>query len=179
MNRAGPNPGGWSERRSAFNHHWMKNRFLSTLDAAANVMAGRLRGVRYFRELLVAELAQWPERKRELDRLLDDFEAEMSPKTTLRGTCTLSGLEANLRPLLANLVHCLWLDRRPVRYWVSNASARAETVTRCFEELWPVLPSDDSGFFNAEFVARFGAFRLACRDLSDAIAEFPNRVLVT
>jgi len=168
----------WQRRRSDFNHQWLKNRFLSALDSAANLMQGRIRGISYLQEVLRVELAEWPERGRELDALLADFEVEMSPRKLFE-TPPLSDWEPSFKEVISELMHELWLVRYPVATWLEGVRKAAAEVNECYALLEGIVPVDREGNVNLEFSVRFEAFRTACRALSKAVEKFPNRILVT
>lgn len=167
----------WQRRRSDFNHQWLKNRFLSALDAADQVIRGRIRGADYLQELLEVDLPEWPERRGDLNALLEDFESDMSPRRLFDGP-PLCECGSPARETLADLMHELWVARYPISGWLENARAAASKVDEHHELLRGTAPLDDSGGVRAEFAERLDGFRAACRSLSKALEKFPNRILV-
>lgn len=167
----------WQRRRSDFNHQWLKNRFLSALDSAANLMQGRVRGVSYLQEVLQVELAEWPEYGRELDALLADFEVEMSPQKLFE-TPPLSDWKPSFKEVISELMHELWLVHYPVATWLEGVRKAAAEVNECYALLEGIVPVDREGNVNLEFSVRFEAFRTACRALSKVIEKLPNRILI-
>jgi hypothetical protein len=168
----------WQRRRSDFNHQWLKNRFLSALDAAEQVIQGRIRAAAYWQEFLEIDLHEWQERREDLQTLLVEFEAEMSPRQ-LFDYSPLSDCESPAMAVLAELMHELWLARYPVKTWLEKAKTASSKVNTHFERLRKIPPVDDAGKAQPEFVSEFEDFRAACRNLSKAIEKFPDRILVT
>lgn len=167
----------WQRRRSDFNHNWLKNKILPALDSAANLMQGKIRGATFLEELMTVELSEWPERKRELEALLDDFESDMSPRK-LMSTLPMSEWEASLRDAMADLLHRLWHIRYPVSLWLQDARQAAVEVNSSYLLLQETLIATANGTMQPEFSSNFEIFRSACRKLSKAIEKFPNRILV-
>ena len=168
----------WQLRRSDFNHQWLKNRFLSALDAADQVISGRIRSKEYLQELIDEDLPEWQERREDLNALLEDFENEMSPRQ-LFDIEPLSECEPFTKNVLAELMHELWLARYPIRHWLIRAKEAASEVNKYYELLRGISPIDTTGKVRPEFASIFENFRTACRALSRAIEKFPDRILVT
>lgn len=168
----------WQRRRSDFNHQWLKNRFLSALDAAEQVIRGRIRAAAYWQEFIKADLPEWQERREDLNLLLEDFEIEMSPRR-LFDCPPLSECASPGRDVLAELMHELWLARYPIASWLKKANGAASRANIHFERLRKIAPMDEAGKVPSEFVSEFEEFRAACRTLSKAIEKFPDRILVT
>lgn len=169
----------WQRRRSEFNHQWLKNKLLSALDCAANVMRGKLKGGDYVGDVVENDIREWERRRVDLDRLLADFESEMSPQALFE-ILPLSHWEPELKATMGELLHCLWLSRYPVKDWVEDARKAAQSVNRSYEQLIHTFAAgataNDSG--EREFVARFETFRSACRSLAKSIEQFPKTILV-
>lgn len=168
----------WQQRRSDFNHQWLKNRFLSALDAAAQVIRGRIRAAACLQELVDVDLPEWQERREDLNALLAEFETEMSPRR-LFDSPPLSECKSPAMEVLADFSHELWLARYPVAEWLEGARRAASEVDAHYELLRRIAPVDVAGGARQEFVAEFEKFRGACRALSKAVEKFPDRILVT
>lgn len=168
----------WQRRRSDFNHQWLKNRYLSALDAAEQVIRGRVKAAAYWQEFIEVDLREWQERRDDLRKLLEDFEKEMSPRRFFDSP-PLADCDSPAEVVLADLVHQLWLVRYPVGDWIGNARTSSLKVDNHFKLLLKIEPVDETGKVRAEFVAEFEKFRAACRDLSRAVEKFPDRILVT
>jgi len=167
----------WQRRRSEFNHQWLKNRLLSALDSATNLMRGRITGAGYLEDILNQEIREWPVRRGELDSLLVDFETEMSPRT-LFDAPPLAEWESGIKRVMSELLHEFWLVRYPVRTWIGNAQKAALTVDKSYEQLLRVQPIGMDGHVDFEFSARFDAFCTACRELAKTIEKFPSHIQV-
>jgi hypothetical protein len=171
-------PTTWQKRRSDFNHQWLKNQFLSALDAADQVISGRIRAVAFLQELIDVDLPEWIERREDLNTLLGDFENEMSPQKLFENP-PLSECEPLSKEILAELMHELWLVRYPIKNWLNDAREKASDVDTNYGFLMKTSPIDANGRICPEFAFIFEKFRSACRALSKAIEKFPDRILVT
>jgi len=167
----------WQRLRSDFNHQWMKNRLLSALDSLANLLNGKIRAAGYLEDVLSTEVSEWSERGRDLEVLLHDFESEMSPRK-LMATPPLCELEADIKAVIAECIHQLWLVRYPVGEWLETARSAYALANQEYERLLKIKTVQFEGRINPEFAVCFDAFRIACRDLSTAIGKFPNQILV-
>lgn len=167
----------WQRRRSEFNHQWLKNRLLSALDSAANILDGRIRGDGYLEDILQREAREWPERAKELDRLLGDFESEMSPQQ-LFCVPPLCNWDTELKLAMTESVHQLWLARFSVQELIAATHLAACRVSNAHEQMAEIPAFRADGQVDAAFVSRFEAFRAACRELSELVGKFPNKVQV-
>ena len=118
------------------------------------------------------------ERRSDLESLLGDFETEMSPRK-LFDAPPLSEWESEIKGVMGELIHELWLTRYPVRDWISNARLAAQVVEKSYAQLVLTRPVDADGRVVPEFSMRLNNFQEACRVLAKAIEKFPNRILVT
>jgi len=168
----------WQRRRSDFNHQWLKNRLLSALDCGANFLQGRLQGTGYLEDVILIEVREWTERRKDLDELLNDFEYEMSPSRLL-DTPPLCDWEPNIKSVIAELIHKLWIVRYPVKEWVETARKAVSEVNQEYDFLTVINPTNENGQVNFEFISHYELFRAACRSLSKTIEKFPHQVLVT
>jgi hypothetical protein len=168
----------WQQRRSELNHQWLKNRLLSALDSAANLLGGRIKGVGYVQDVLDEEVREWQERRNELNILIDRFEAEMSPRKVFAAS-PLAEWEPEVKEIMSNLLHELWLVRNPVREWVGNARSATQAVETSYVQLVQSEPVGEDGRIGPEFCKHFEAFRSACRALAKTIEQFPNNILLT
>jgi hypothetical protein len=168
----------WQRRRSEFNHQWLKNRLLSALDAADQILRGRAKGFDYLRELMTVEAPEWMVRKADLVGLLQDFEEQMSPQALFNHP-PLSQCEVSTKMAFAPLVHELWLARLPIKERLAEIRIAAEGVDASYISLLEVPMADSEGKLNPEFSTRFEEFRSYCHALASAIEKLPNRILVT
>lgn len=167
-------PPTWQQRRSRFNHDWLKNQFMPALAKAINLLDGQIEDPEFERVFALSFLPQWPAHRPELLALLADFEREMSPRRLLehgRFDCRCSPRHH----WLPDLVHALWLRRSPVSRWLADANQRVADIDRCYAQLRDCL---DGGALQPGRQP-LAAFRDACQALARAVEAFPAEVKVT
>lgn len=167
----------WQRRRSEFNHQWLKNRFLSALDATHNIVAGRIQGRDYLEEMVRLDLPEWPDRRAEIDQLLDAFTSDASP-SSLFSSPPFSHWEEPTRQAICELTQALWLARNPLAEWTQEIRAAAAEADRQYESLSQLPLSAADGAINPEFGSCLEDFRSACRTLARAIEQLPSRMTV-
>src|SRR5689334_10589380 len=124
----------WQGQRSEFNHQWLKNRFLSALDTAANVISGRIRLPGFLEELIGRTLREWEVRRVELAALIDTCEDEMSPRV-LFDSPPLCGGDPASRAALRAACHGLWLARSGVREHLRGVRRATAAVDDAYRAL--------------------------------------------
>ncbi len=98
----------WGRSKSDFNHAWLKNRFIVSLSKARKVLEGAVKDDEIGDDL-EALFAEWPLRKAEAQKLLDDHLQAASPReqvTKILGT----NLDSELTDWLAELAHRRWAE---------------------------------------------------------------------
>ncbi|MFM8442779.1 MAG: hypothetical protein ACKN9W_05465 [Methylococcus sp.] len=168
----------WQQSRSQFNHQWFKNEYFLALDIADHIIDGRIRGDNYLVEMMSIDVPKWREHRQELVVLLKDFEREMSPRRIF-DDAPLSHCDTMTNEIFSELIHELWLARYPIKKWLNNARIASEEVDAIYEKLLKLTPADSNNNVNEEFASCFRAFRAACQVLSEAIENFPHKILVT
>ena len=169
----------WQRRRSAFNHDWLKNRFLIGIGSFQRILAGEVENreteIRFIRETL----PQWPQRQAEVAHLVDNFETEMSPRNLFQ--CSpLNCCGPATTSWLPDLVHRLWRHRVQVDTLCSDARDALGKANDAYIRVAEVITVYADG--NIEAVntvrGRLDAFRAACEEVSSSISKFPDRVEV-
>ena len=104
----------WQERRSEFNHDWLKNQFLNRL----NAFLERLQDAKPDTERLVRfindDLPKWEQHEPEARWLVNSVEKEMSPMRFFK-QAPLNRCDEETKRWLPGVSHEIWLDRYPVR----------------------------------------------------------------
>ena len=116
----------WQKRRTAFNHDWLKNRFLPALAKWINLLDDRLEDLAFQQSFVATVLPQWEGHRAEASALPRNFAVQMSPRSLLG---------ARRDTWLGLLVHFLWLNRYPVFRWVQAATARANEAEEAYQRL--------------------------------------------
>jgi hypothetical protein len=170
----------WQRRRSAFNHDWLKNRFLTALASFINILDDLVEDPEAEKRFVQKTLPQWSARTLEASRLIDDFESEMSPRALFQQP-PLSRCGSATRRWLPDLAHQLWRHR--VNAGAMCADAR-EALVKANEAYEQVVGSVGSCADPSEaqalrpFRDRFEVLLAACEQFSKSISRFPGRIEV-
>lgn len=170
----------WQERRSDFNHDWLKNKYLNGLTAFIE----RLQSSQPDRERLIEFLhhrfPSWEARRDQLTWLRDTFEDEMSPRRLFE-VLPLNRCDEQTKTWLGELVHALWLARYPKKTSIQTVCAAFETADRQYEHLRRALKDVEmvEVAYLAGLLPDFCTFKESCLALSIAISRLPNHILVT
>lgn len=171
----------WQKHRAEFNHDWLKNVYLIRIDEFLNLLDDKIEDHELEKRFVSDILKSWESHAKEAEKLIIDFEGEMSPRT-LFDHPPLSRCRDSRKEWLAELVHQLWLARYPVTEWISNASTCAKDVERAYKELLKELggcKDIQSAEALRPFRRSFSEFRNCCQALATSIEQFHNEVKVT
>jgi hypothetical protein len=168
----------WQSRRSALNHDWLRSALEAEFGKWGNIIAGRIESDSSVARFRTAVLDQWTERSPHIKQLVEDIETEMSPARLLTDDRAFRNPDYIwLRGLAVNLwkVRCqigLKVER------VLRSLAATKDQSRILEAVLDCLPEDSSVVGIESIRVELTKFRLACRDLSDAIHDLPSSILV-
>lgn len=171
----------WQKRRNAFNHDWLKNRFMPALSKWLNLLDDKIEDEEFENKFISSVFCQWQPQREEILTLAQDFELEMSPRR-LFVDGPLSGCDKYTRQWLEFLTHNLWLDRYPVRRWITDATECTRKIDALYDQLREELRvcHDIRAAGNLRSLRKqFAEFRDRCQDLARAIEQFPSEVKVT
>jgi hypothetical protein len=167
----------WQQRRSAFNHDWLKNDFLNSLNAFITLLDYRAPDQGEILKFLKEKLPVWPEKAAEAKWLIESFEVEMSPKQFF-GVPPLCNCDEETKGWLPGLVHDLWLARYPVTELLHSGQRALAGVIEKYQALRlealraEAIPFDSlRGMKNA-----FVAFKDACDALSVVLSQMDIKV---
>ena len=170
----------WQQRRSSFNHDWLKNQYIPALEKFLNLLDDLLVDAEFEKTFVTAILPIWEANRTEALQLPRDFEQHMSPQILLSHP-PLSSLDDETRQWLGNALHNLWLARYPIQYWITNVIKCAEAAANSYEQICRALqdcPNPQSAASLVAFRALFHQFCHNCRVLARAIEMFPSEVRV-
>ena len=170
----------WQKRRSEFNHNWLQNQYMPALYKSLNLLDDKIEDPEFEKKFVSSILPAWEERRKEAINLPVDFEEQMSPKS-LFSKPPLARCHKKTMEWIPDLTHYLWLVQYPVREWVERASRCAKEADTAYQELQNDL-KNCSNTKSAEalrpFRNRISEFISRLNNLSKAISQFPNEVLV-
>ena len=174
----------WQNRRSAFNHDWLRLKYLNRLDAFIKRLkmpnSDLFRLCRFVEE----DLLEWKRWRSEIEDLLETFEMEMSPKSLFKKE-PLNRCDNKTRIWLGQLIHALWLARYPVKEWIHAAQNAFRNVNDQYNNIVKILKSKKLDCESEDYrttlkplIPRFFQFKQTCEELSRAIGMFPHQILV-
>jgi hypothetical protein len=174
----------WQNRRSAFNHDWLKNKYLNRLDGFIRRLkipdSDPVRLSRFLND----DFPEWKRRQNEIQNLFGTFEGEMSPMSLFEKE-PLNRCDVETMSWLGQLIHALWLARYPIKEWVHTAWNAFCDVNDQYNNIAEVLKSKKLNWESKDYrtalklmIPYFLQFKKACEELSRAIAMFPHRILV-
>ena len=169
----------WEVRRSEFNHDWLKNRYLNSLNAFVKRLEASAVDSERIAEFVTQDLPQWDERRLHATDLVASFENEMSPRTLFHQP-PLNQVDDNTKQWLGSLAHWLWLSRCDVRTSLERIRVATDRVDKLYQGLsngvvrYDVAPED-----LIERLTDFCKFRDALVQLAETISALPHRVMVT
>ena len=174
----------WQNRRSAFNHDWLKNKYLNRLDAFLERLnmpdSDSLRLSRF----LTDDFSEWKKQQSEIESLLETFEPEMSPKSLFKKE-PLNRCDHETITWLSQLIHGLWLARYPIKEWIHAAQNAFCNVNDQYNNIVEVLKSKKLDCESEDYqtalkllIPHFLQFKKVCEELSQTIGMFPHQILV-
>ncbi len=169
----------WQRRRSAFNHDWLKNRFLTALASFMNILDGLVDDIETEKRFVQETLPQWPERAIEASRLISDFESQMSPRVLFR-QLPLCRCGSATKSWLPDLLHELWRHRVNTDAMCADACDALFRAEAAYQQAMDSMHCVDPREIEAlrPFRDRFEAFHAACQQLAQSIHKFPDRIKV-
>jgi len=171
----------WNSRRSLLNHGWLAKTYPTMLGAWRNVLSGDAPYDQFADQFLKHDFAQWERNRGALVALINDFEAALSPRTLFE-VHPLNQLDESTREWLSELVHQLWRRRYSVDALLHEATSLIAAADATYAPLRAAIdgtPPDQRLERLRSEADRFAAFHTICRDLSEAISNFPHEVKVT
>lgn len=169
----------WQDRRSRFNHDWLKNEFIPALTKWMNVLEDRVEDLTFEKEFFAKYFLQWESHSKEAICLLDDFEKEMSPRV-LFNEYPLANCEQSTKVWLVEMTHTLWLARYSVEEIDANARTCIDKVNAIYIELQAAMKNCTEVREVRQFRTfrnQFKEFLSACSNLGMAIERFPNKIV--
>ncbi|MCK4303286.1 MAG: hypothetical protein KAY24_03525 [Candidatus Eisenbacteria sp.] len=169
----------WQERRSQFNHDWLKNQYMPALHKWLNIMDGKVEDAAFEATFVEHTLRMWESHRQEAKGLPEEFEGQMSP-SCLFAQKPLSRCNEGAKDWLPELAHHLWLSRYPVKTWIDHGKACAEAADASYVRLQQEIKScTGSGSKEVLIALRdlFLDFLQRCLALARAIETFPSDVM--
>lgn len=170
----------WQCRRSAFNHDWLKNRFLTALASFSNILDNLVDDPETEERFVQTTLPQWPARAAEAWTLVDDFQYEMSPKILFLRP-PLSRCRVTTMAWLPDMVHGWWYRRLNVEQLCADAHEALMDADSAYQQVTRAVTdhADPCALRGSCLVRdRLEAFHAACERVAMVISNFPSRIEV-
>ena len=174
----------WQNRRSAFNHDWLKNKYLNRLSAFIERLKIYNSDLPRLYRFLEDDFPEWKKQRSEIQNLLKTFEVEMSPKSIFK-KAPLNRCDNETIIWLDQLIHALWLARYPVKEWIHAAQNAFRNVNNQYNNIVKILKSKKLDCESEDYrttlkplIPDFLQFKKACEELSQAVGMFPHQILV-
>ena len=103
----------WQQRRSEFNHDWLKNQFLNRLNAFLERLQDAKPDADRLARFINEDLPLWEQHEPEAKWLVESVEQEMSPKQFFEHA-PLNRCGEETKRWLPEVIHGMWLARYPV-----------------------------------------------------------------
>lgn len=173
----------WQNRRSTFNHDWLKNKYLNRLNAfLERLYMSDSDSMRLFR-FLNDDFPEWKKQQSEIESLLETFETDMSPKSLFKKE-PLNRCDNETRIWLGQLIHALWLARYPIKEWIHAGQNAFRNVNDQYNNIVKILKSKKLDCESEDYrttlkplIPHFLQFKKACEELSRAVGMFPHQIL--
>src|SRR4051812_27557431 len=104
----------WQERRSEFNHDWLKNQFLNRLNAFLERLRSGNPDLEKLLRFVLEDLPEWKSHEPEARWLIESVVREMSPRLFFDQS-PLVRCDVGTKGWLPEIVHEIWLSRYPIR----------------------------------------------------------------
>lgn len=164
----------WENARTEFNHDWLKNRFLLSLDGAINFIDEKAEDT-FFEKIFATQiLSEWEAKRENANKIILGFNQEASPKA-LFSRPPLSQFDKNTKKWLSNLVHNLWLTRYGVESQINSALKILDETDKSYFKLQECLNENiksDSAKNLRRCRSELGEFRQKCQKLADVMTLF-------
>ena len=165
----------WVQERDRLLHDWPKSQFILGLGHFANVVADLVEDLSFREQFFKEILPKWSEHREDALRLAESFEQQMSPRRLFEEE-PLRSIPELRDPSIIGLIHDLWASRIRPRGKADRVRQTIREADRKYSQLAALGDYPDDINTRADITAALTAFRKACRDLNDAIAEFPATV---
>lgn len=172
----------WQQRRSNFNHNWLKNKFIVKLQAGINLIEGCIEDPA-FEQVFVADLfLLWQSNKGKIIDIINSFETEMSPNCYFENS-PINKLDNKSKQWLALIVHQMWYTREDISTLTNSTLTAFKQADMEYKYLKNQLENHQ---VDCTLVAQlnpycllFKQWRDACQELSWEISQFPRTVKIT
>ncbi len=167
----------WQERRSEFNHDWLKNQFLNRLNAFLERLRSDNPDAEKLSRFVREHLPEWSAHESEARWLIDSVESELSPKRFFDQP-PLNRCDSKTKEWLPTVVHELWLNRYPVHELREKAAGNLAQVNVQYAKLSSALKNSTSvrGGGLVALEHEFSKLSRLCVELHDTFSAFDVKI---
>jgi hypothetical protein len=167
----------WQERRSEFNHDWLKNQFSNRLNAFLERLRGERPDVERLFRFVNEDLPEWKSHEPEARWLVESVESEMSPRRFFDEP-PLNRCDAETKQWLPGVVQQIWLSRYPVRVLQKQAGRLLTRVNGQYAKLCANLEKTPSENVHALVSLRpeFSELSRRCIELHDMFSTLDSKI---
>ncbi len=173
----------WQQRRSLFNHSWLKNEYIPGIVKLINLLNNKLEDENYEQRFISDVFPEWENKLPLLRNLLSEFVKEMSPSTILGKY--ISSSHKNKSPenwkWIDDLIHRLWMFRYDINLLIENTEKEIKRVDRIYNTIQSSLMKnrDETNLVLLKQLKKeFISLKIKCISLAKAIEKFPDEVKV-
>ncbi|RJP49276.1 MAG: hypothetical protein C4586_07660 [Anaerolineaceae bacterium] len=167
----------WQQRRSEFNHDWLKNRFLNRLNAFIERLQTPSPDAQRLARFVAEDLPEWKSHEPEARWLIESVEQEMSPRCFFDYS-PLSKCSEQTKSWLPDVVHEIWAKQYSVQSLQTEARKLLLKVNQQYELLKRELSQQGkrgaAGLMSLR--PQFFALSQACAELHDAFSAFDREI---
>ncbi len=167
----------WEARRVAFNHDWLKTKYMSSIEALMTDIEYDCVKPDDFDTFCREEFPQWDTQRLSVNALLDTFETDMSPQRVF-DEAPLNACPEELKAAWGEVVHVLWQHRYgiPARLDAGRKAVRAldEEYTRLEQQ----LEQQETGSEFCKLLSFLRDYAGACTRLGEAMGDFSAEIRV-
>ena len=129
----------WENRRSGFNHYWLKNQFLIVLGDFIEQLEKPKPNCSSVRSFLKHDFPDWKSQREEASWIVNSFEDSSSPRRHL--SCPpLNRCDDETQAWLGDVVQGMWLSRYPEMDRLKESRDALATVDKLYEKIAHNLP---------------------------------------
>ena len=169
----------WQARRNRFNHDWLKNKFLLSLERLVSTAEGEIQDEEYVERFISGGIRDWREGEEPARKLIDSVEMAMSPSVYLESEPL---CQSSHRDWLRQVVHVSWRSRVGVGDLVATSRESLFAASQAYNNLCYCLENHSDKEVPLPLVCcreQLIEFQRCCQKLATVFENFPYRVFYT
>lgn len=167
----------WNKLRTRLNHDWLQNSYITFLMARAEYIDRSLVTGSAIREDIVEQFVEFSHRKKELEKLIKNTVAALSPAQLLEEppfTC----MPEDDKRWLRMVVDILYRKRTGIEKKADELQTKLKSTANTHAVLAKILKHREQKLMNLAGKELFKHFSIQIQELSRLISALPNKVQV-